>query len=117
VQNITEIPADIKALYKTVWEIRQRTIVDMAAARGAFIDQSQSLNIFIAQPSFGQLTSLHFHTWKLGLKTGMYYLRTQPATRAQQFTIAPPTQPQKKRVMEEEEEVCRREEGCLTCGS
>ncbi|QQP32436.1 Ribonucleoside-diphosphate reductase, partial [Caligus rogercresseyi] len=69
VQGIPEIPDDIKALYKTVWEISQKTILQMAADRGAFIDQSQSLNIHIAQPNYGKLTSMHFYGWKLGLKT------------------------------------------------
>ena len=71
-------PADIKALYKTVWEISQRTILQMAADRGAFIDQSQSLNIHMKEPTMGKITSMHFAGWKLGLKTGMYYLRTRP---------------------------------------
>ncbi|KAJ0125069.1 ribonucleoside-diphosphate reductase large chain [Diaporthe amygdali] len=87
IQNIPSIPADIKALYKTVWEISQRTIVQMAADRGAFIDQSQSLNIHMREPSMGKITSMHFAGWKLGLKTGMYYLRTQAAAAPIQFTV------------------------------
>ncbi|KAK8391122.1 hypothetical protein O3P69_017045 [Scylla paramamosain] len=87
IQNIDTIPDDLKALYKTVWEISQKIILQMAADRGAFIDQSQSLNIHIAQPNYGKLTSMHFHAWKLGLKTGMYYLRTKPAANAIQFTV------------------------------
>lgn len=87
VQNIKNIPAEIKALYKTVWELSQRTIIDMAADRGAYIDQSQSLNIHIQNPTFGKLTSMHFYGWKKGLKTGMYYLRTQAAAAAIQFTV------------------------------
>lgn len=82
IQNIPGIPSKVKDLYKTVWELSQRTLIDMAADRGAFIDQSQSLNIFIAQPNFGKLTSMHFYGWKKGLKTGMYYLRTRPAVDA-----------------------------------
>jgi ribonucleoside-diphosphate reductase alpha subunit len=82
IQHVTTIPQDLKDLYKTVWEISQRVIIDMAADRGAFIDQSQSLNIFIAEPNFGRLTSMHFYAWKKGLKTGMYYLRTRPAVDA-----------------------------------
>lgn len=89
VQNIPEIPQDIKDLYKTVWEIKQRYIIDMAADRGAFIDQSQSMNLFIREPTIGILTSMHFHGWKKGLKTGQYYLRTKPVARAQQFTVDP----------------------------
>jgi ribonucleoside-diphosphate reductase alpha chain len=87
VQNIDEIPADIKELYKTVWEIKQRTIIDMAADRGAFICQSQSLNLFVDNPTTSKLTSMHFYGWKKGLKTGMYYLRTQAASQAVQFTV------------------------------
>jgi ribonucleoside-diphosphate reductase alpha chain len=87
IQNIAEIPAPIKELYKTVWEIKQRTIIDMAADRGAFICQSQSLNLFIADPNFAKLTSMHFYAWEKGLKTGMYYLRTKPAATAIKFTV------------------------------
>lgn len=87
IQNIPEIPDNIKALYKTVWEIKQRDLIDMAADRGAFIDQSQSLNIFIDQPNHAKLTSMHFYGWEKGLKTGMYYLRTKPASQAIKFTV------------------------------
>jgi ribonucleoside-diphosphate reductase alpha chain len=87
IQNIPEIPQDIKELYKTVWEIKQRTIIDMAADRGAYICQSQSLNLFIAEPNFAKLTSMHFYGWERGLKTGMYYLRTKPAATAIKFTV------------------------------
>lgn len=87
IQNVPNIPADIKALYKTVWEISQRTIVEMAADRGAFIDQSQSLNIHLKEPTMGKITSMHFAGWKLGLKTGMYYLRTMAASAPIQFTV------------------------------
>ncbi|NCW28768.1 MAG: ribonucleoside-diphosphate reductase subunit alpha, partial [Verrucomicrobia bacterium] len=79
IQHIDGIPNDIKALYKTVWEIKQRTLIDMAADRGAFVCQSQSLNLFVDQPTTAKLTSMHFHAWKKGLKTGIYYLRTQAA--------------------------------------
>ncbi len=87
VQNIPEIPDHLKLIYKTAWEIKQKTILDMAADRGAFIDQSQSLNIFMEQPNFAKLTSMHFHAWKRGLKTGMYYLRSRPAADAIKFTV------------------------------
>jgi ribonucleoside-diphosphate reductase alpha chain len=87
VQNINEIPANIKELYKTVWEIKQRTIIDMAADRGAFIDQSQSLNLFIQDANFAKMSSAHFYSWKKGLKTGMYYLRTKAAADAIKFTV------------------------------
>ncbi|KAE8214715.1 hypothetical protein CF319_g3206 [Tilletia indica] len=88
IQNVPGIPDRIKALYKTVWEISQKVIIDMAADRGAFICQSQSLNIHLQAPSFGQLTSMHFYGWKKGLKTGTYYLRTRPAANAIQFTVS-----------------------------
>ncbi|MDB5274073.1 MAG: nrdA [Chitinophagaceae bacterium] len=87
VQNINEIPGNIKELYKTVWELKQKTLIDMAADRGAYICQSQSLNVFIDQPNFGKLTSMHFYAWKKGLKTGMYYLRSKPAADAIKFTV------------------------------
>ncbi|KAM3420760.1 hypothetical protein BST61_g4008 [Cercospora zeina] len=87
VQRIPNIPDDLKGLYKTVWEISQRNIVQMAADRGAFIDQSQSLNIHLKEPTMGKITSMHFTGWKLGLKTGMYYLRTQAASAPIQFTV------------------------------
>lgn len=87
VQNIDEIPDRLKELYKTVWEIRMKDIVDMAADRGKFIDQSQSLNLFLADPSVDKLTAMHFYAWKKGLKTGMYYLRTKPAVNAIQYTV------------------------------
>ncbi|MBK7390693.1 MAG: ribonucleoside-diphosphate reductase subunit alpha [Bacteroidetes bacterium] len=87
VQSIPEIPEDIKELYKTVWEIKQKAILDMAADRGAFICQSQSLNIFIPDANFAKLSSMHFYAWKKGLKTGMYYLRTKSAVDAIKFTV------------------------------
>jgi ribonucleoside-diphosphate reductase alpha chain len=86
VQDIPEIPQSIKDLYKTVWEISQKVIINMAADRGAFICQSQSLNIHIQEPNFGKLTSMHFYAWRKGLKTGMYYLRTKAAADAIKFT-------------------------------
>ncbi|KAJ3988084.1 ribonucleotide reductase [Lentinula detonsa] len=87
VQHIPTIPDNIKAIYKTVWEISQKKVLDLAAERGAFICQSQSLNVHLASPTVGQLTSMHFYGWKKGLKTGMYYLRTKPAAQAIQFTV------------------------------
>ncbi|MDF2456001.1 MAG: nrdA [Cytophagaceae bacterium] len=87
VQNINEIPQNIKDLYKTVWELKQKTLIDMAADRGAYICQSQSLNVFVDQPNFGKLTSMHFYAWKKGLKTGMYYLRSKAAADAIKFTV------------------------------
>ena len=84
-----DIPEELKELYKTVWEIKQRDIIDMAADRGAFIDQSQSMNLFIENPDFNKLSSMHLYSWKKGLKTGIYYLRTKSVAKAQQFTIDP----------------------------
>ena len=89
VQGIKEIPDDIQALYKTSWEIKQRTLIDMAAQRGPFICQSQSLNLFMENPTYAKLTSMHFYAWKQGLKTGCYYLRTKAPVMAQKFTVDP----------------------------
>lgn len=136
IQNIEEIPADIKELYKTVWEIKQRNIIDMAADRGAFICQSQSLNLFVDNPTASKLTSMHFHAWKQGLKTGMYYLRSQAATQAVQFTVekqgsneikpiipVSDSKPQHAGTADSIEPVqidgpvCTMEDGCISCGS
>ena len=87
IQNIDIIPKRLKELYKTVWEIRMKDIIDMAADRGMFVDQSQSLNLFIADPNIDKLTAMHFYAWKKGMKTGMYYLRTKPAVNAIQYTV------------------------------
>lgn len=89
IQGIDQIPESIQKLYKTSWEIKQKTLIDMAAARGAFICQSQSLNLFIADPNYAKLTSMHFYGWKKGLKTGIYYLRTRAPVMAQKFTVDP----------------------------
>ena len=122
IQNIPNIPDDIKKIFKTVWEISQKALINMAADRGAFICQSQSLNLFIAQPDFQKLTSMHFYAWKKGLKTGIYYLRTRPVAKAQQFTI----EPERKKSSNEESGdvtekvgfVCNRDDpDCLMCGS
>ncbi|GAA6051557.1 hypothetical protein JCM3770_003468 [Rhodotorula araucariae] len=87
IQNVVGIPEDLRRIYKTVWEISQKTVIDLAADRGAFIDQSQSLNIHLSSPTMAQLTSMHFYGWKKGLKTGMYYLRTRAAVGAIKFTV------------------------------
>lgn len=87
VQNVQGLDDRTKSIYRTVWEISQKSILEMAADRGAYIDQSQSLNVHIAAPSVGKLTSMHFFAWKSGLKTGMYYLRTRPKANAIQFTV------------------------------
>jgi ribonucleoside-diphosphate reductase alpha subunit len=87
VQKITAIPPELKELYKVVWEVRMKDCIDMAAARGRFIDQSQSLNLFLESPKSSQITSMHFYAWRQGLKTGMYYLRSRPAVDAIKFTV------------------------------
>jgi ribonucleotide reductase alpha subunit len=87
IQSIEEIPEEIRCLYKTVWEIKQKDLIDMAADRGVFVDQSQSFNLFLAEPTVAKVSSMLFYAWKKGLKTCMYYLRTLPATNAIQFTV------------------------------
>jgi len=89
IQNIVDIPEDIKKLYKTVWEISQKAIIDMAADRGRFIDQSQSMNLFMESPTLSKLSSMHMYAWKSGLKTGMYYLRSKAKARPIQFSLEP----------------------------
>lgn len=98
IQNIAEIPDEIKERYKTVWEISQKAIIDMSADRGAYICQSQSLNIHLQDANFGKMTSMHFYAWKKGLKTGMYYLRTKAATDAIKFTVSKEEKEQPKEV-------------------
>ena len=87
VQNIIDIPDDLKELYKTVWEMSQKTIIDMAADRGVYIDQSQSMNLFVESPTISKLSSMHMYAWKTGLKTGMYYLRSKAKSRPIQFSL------------------------------
>ena len=91
VQNIREIPEDLRELYRTVWEIPMKTVINLAADRAPFICQSQSLNLFVAEPSYSKISSMHFYAWKKGLKTGCYYLRTKAVAKAQQFTVEPPS--------------------------
>jgi len=112
VQNISEINQRLKDLYKTSWEIKQKTLIDMAAARGAFICQSQSLNLFVAEPTYSKLTSMHFYGWKKGLKTGMYYLRTKAPAAAQKFTIDPELL---AAVEKDKEDRYKADEGCVMC--
>ena len=88
VQDLNELPNDIKKLYKTVWEMSMKDIIDMSRQRGYFVDQSQSLNLFMQDANYSKLTSMHFYAWKSGLKTGMYYLRTKSAVNAIQFTVS-----------------------------
>ena len=120
IQKIKEIPENIKLLYRTVWEISQKSVIDMAADRGAYICQSQSMNIHMQDATFGKLTSMHFHAWKKGLKTGLYYLRTKAATDAIKFTIV---KDEKKSIEEKAEEQAAiqcsidNKDDCETCGS
>ena len=127
VQHIDEVPENLKELYRTAWEISQKSILEMAADRGAFIDQSQSLNVFMENADFSKLTSMHFYGWKKGLKTGMYYLRTKAASDAIKFTVEKkykeePTQVAKtteERAEQEAVMACSIENGpdCEMCGS
>jgi ribonucleotide reductase alpha subunit len=106
VQNIPEIDDELKAIYKTTWEIKQRNIIDMSADRGQYICQTQSLNIFMEEPDFQKLSSMHFYAHSKGLKTGSYYLRTRPKARTQQFTIDPEFAKKKRRCVEENADTC-----------
>jgi ribonucleoside-diphosphate reductase alpha chain len=131
IQNIDAIPEQIKDIYKTVWEIKQRSLIDMSADRGAYICQSQSLNLFVDAPTTSKLTSMHFYAWKKGLKTGMYYLRTKAASQAVQFTVekqgGKSVEPlinqsglTSLEVLPDENlngDSCSMQEGCVVCGS
>ncbi len=129
IQHIESIPQDLKELYKTVWELSMKDIIDMARHRGYFIDQSQSLNLFMKDPDYSKLTSMHFYGWKSGLKTGMYYLRTKSAVNAIQFTISKKTEELSGLASVEEKSITGEElkemvvksrenpDDCLMCGS
>lgn len=129
IQKIDAIPDQIKEVYKTVWEIKQRTIIDMAADRGAYICQSQSLNLFVDNPNTAKLTSMHFYGWKKGLKTGMYYLRTKAAAQAVQFTVEkqggkmvePLVTAGNSTTVIDTDEIsgpsCSMQDGCVTCSA
>jgi len=128
IQNIPEIPEDIKERYKTVWEISQKAVIDMAADRGAFICQSQSMNIHLQDANFGKMTSMHFYAWKKGLKTGMYYLRTKAATDAIKFTVqkeqqqVPVEQPASDQAVKDQNQAAMQcslddPDNCEMCGS
>ena len=118
VQGIDQVPESIQKLYKTSWEIKQKTLIDLAVGRGAFICQSQSLNLFVADPNYAKLTSMHFYAWKQGLKTGLYYLRTRAPVMAQKFTVDPELQREAAR--SEQQRLIRKnseEEECTMCSS
>jgi ribonucleoside-diphosphate reductase alpha subunit len=113
IQGINEIPEDIQQMYKTSYEIKQRTLIDMAAARGAFICQSQSLNLFVADPTYAKLSAMHFYSWKKGLKTGIYYLRSKAPVMAQKFTVDPDL----VAAVTASQAAAPAEEGCLLCSA
>merc|ERR1712137_1430621 len=132
VQRIEEIPPNLKELYKTVWEIKQKAVIEMASDRGAYIDQSQSINIHMIDANTAKLSSMHFYGWNLGLKTGMYYLRTKAATEAIKFTVdvekvrsaavaiqgsGIPAADPKIPSVEKDESESEKEYECLACGS
>ena len=126
VQNIAEIPKELRDLYKTVWEISQKKLIDMAIDRAAYICQSQSFNVHMGDATFAKLTSMHFYSWKKGAKTGLYYLRTKPKAQAIQFTVDQAALAQRVREnarktaegKKEEAEKAEEDDGiCLSCGS
>jgi ribonucleoside-diphosphate reductase alpha chain len=123
IQNIQGIPDDIKKLYRTVWEISQQHIIDLAADRQAFVDQSQSMNLFIEDLTFSKFNSMHFYSWNKGLKTGCYYLRTRPAVQAQKFTVQIQPSSQSVQAQSSSQSVQfnipeqNEEEICLVCSS
>jgi ribonucleoside-diphosphate reductase alpha chain len=124
IQSIQEIPESLRELYKTVWEIKQRTVIDQSADRGPFVCHTQSLNLYVEDPDFKKIMNMHFYSWKKELKTGLYYLRTRPKAKTMSFTLDP------NLVKREQEKIepsnaeaavlaCRRDnpEGCLLCSS
>ena len=116
VQNIPNFPEDLKEIYKTVWETSQRTVIDMAADRAPFIDQTQSMNLWLSNPTFGKVNSMHMYAWKKGLKTGMYYLRSRSAVDAVKITVSSEKLARENiinsQVNNEEDQ-----EECLTCSA
>jgi ribonucleoside-diphosphate reductase alpha chain len=112
-----DVPVSIQNLYKTTWEISQKTLINMSAARGAFICQSQSLNLFVAEPSHKVLSAKHFYAWKKGLKTGVYYLRTKSHVMAQKFTVDPELQKEAEKLEAERQQKEYGTDGCVMCSS
>ena len=112
VQNIARVPQEIKDLFKTVWELSMKTIIDHAATRAPFICQSQSMNLFVENPTFQKLSSMHFYAWSKGLKTGMYYLRSKSKAKTQSFTIDPKV----SRFTNQKNVECN-DEVCVMCSS
>jgi ribonucleotide reductase alpha subunit len=118
IQNIPEIPQEFKNLYKTAWELKQKVLIDQSADRGAFVCQSQSLNLFMEDPDFKKLSSMHFYSWQKGLKTGIYYLRTKAKAQAQKFTIDPSLQKfTNLKIDKKEKQLLEQEQECTFCSS
>jgi len=116
IQEINEIPNEIKVLYKTAWEIKQKVLIDQAAERGIYICQSQSLNLFVEDPDISKISNMHFYAWKAGLKTGCYYLRTRPKAKMSSYTLTPAETTPPSGVSKAQLQ-CSREnkEACLMC--
>ena len=117
IQSIDEIPGEIKEVYKTVWEISQKIIIDYAADRAPFVDQTQSMNIFIDQPSYAKLSSMHLYGWKKGLKTGSYYIRSKPSSNAVKFTILKEKKVEGKKYVKDGKEYVCNDDVCVACSS
>jgi ribonucleoside-diphosphate reductase alpha chain len=118
VQEIDSIPKSLRDIYKTVWDIKQKVLINLACDRGRYICQSQSLNLYLSKIDTNTLSSMHLYGWVQGLKTGLYYLRIKPLAKTQQFTVEPASKVEKKEAQQEDKEiVCRREAGCTTCSA
>ena len=115
VQNIQDFPEDLKEIYKTVWETSQKTVIDMAADRAPFIDQTQSMNLWLSTPTFGKVNSMHMYAWKKGLKTGMYYLRSRSAVDAVKVTVSSEKAAKEAFIKNTPNDL--ETEECLTCSS
>tara|TARA_X000000368_G_C22810602_1_gene614495 strand:- start:77 stop:793 length:717 start_codon:yes stop_codon:yes gene_type:complete len=116
VQNIPDFPEDLKDIYKTVWETSQRTVIDMAADRAPFIDQTQSMNLWLSNPTFGKVNSMHMYAWKKGLKTGMYYLRSRSAVDAVKITVSS-EKIARENIINSQAKNEEDQEECLTCSA
>ena len=116
VQNISKFPEDLKEIYKTVWETSQRTVIDMAADRAPFIDQTQSMNLWLSNPTFGKVNSMHMYAWKKGLKTGMYYLRSRSAVDAVKVTVSSEKMA-RENIINSQTDDSNEPEECLTCSA
>jgi ribonucleotide reductase alpha subunit len=118
VQQLDVLDDETKAVFKTAWEVKQRALLDMSAVRAPYVCQSQSMNVFMEEPSAAKLTSLHFYSWRKGLKTGLYYLRTRPRATAQKFTIDPEAEAAAlSKQKSSDGPVCTMSEGCVMCSA